>query len=204
MSFNPEVTKQTQEVVFSCKSQKVTHPTAYFNNYPVKRDSSQKHLGIHLDEKLDFINHIQEKISKANKGVGIIEKLNNTPPKKVQLTLYKSFVRPHLDYGDVIYDQPSNESLKLETVQYNAALAITGSIQGTLEVKLYKEFGLELLKSRRWFRSLCCFYNIKTFGLPSYLSNLISASAHSYSTLNSEDVVTYHCRTDAFKYSFFT
>ena len=169
----------------------------------MKRGSSQKHLGIHLDEKLDFINHIQEKISKANKGVGIIEKLNNTPPKKVQLTLYKSFVRPHLDYGDVIYDQPSNESLKLETVQYNAALAITGSIQGTLEVKLYKEFGLELLKSRRWFRSLCCFY-IKTFGLPSHLSNLISAGVHSYSTLNSEDIVTYHCRTDAFKYSFFT
>ena len=35
MSFNPEVTKKAQEVVFSCKSQKVTHPTVYFNNSPV-------------------------------------------------------------------------------------------------------------------------------------------------------------------------
>ena len=131
--------------------------------------------------------------------------MNNSLPRKALLTLYKSFVRPHLDYGDIIYDQPNNESFcnKLETVQYNAALAITGSIQGTSKVKLYKELGLESLKSRRWFRRLCCFYKIKTFGLPSYLSNFISSGFHSYNTRNSEDVVTYHCRTDTFKYSFF-
>ena len=57
--------------------------------------------------------------------------MNNNLPRKALLTLYKSFVRPHLDYGDIIYDQPNNESFcnKLETVQYNAALAIAGSIQ---------------------------------------------------------------------------
>ena len=159
------------------------------------RSSSQKHFGIHLDEKLNFIHHYKEKISKGNKGIGVIKKLN-TLPRKALLTLYKSFVRPHLDYGDIIYDQPNNESFcnKLETVQYNAALAITGSIQGTSKVKLYKELGLESLKSRRWFRRLCCFYKIKTFGLPSYLSNFISSGFHSYNTRNSEDVVTYHCR----------
>ena len=131
MSFNSIVIEQTQELVFSCKSQKVTQRTVYFNNSPVMRSSSQKHLGIHLDEKLNFIHHIKEKNSKADKGV--IKKLNNALPTKPLLTLYKSFVRPHLDYGDIIYDQPNNESFynKLETVQYNAALAITGSIQGT-------------------------------------------------------------------------
>ena len=67
----------------------------------------------------------------------------------------------------------------------------------------FRELGLESLKSRRWFRHLCCFYKIKTFGLPSYLSNFISSGFHSYNTRNSEDVVTYHCRTDIFKYSFF-
>ena len=67
----------------------------------------------------------------------------------------------------------------------------------------YKELGLESLKSRRCFRRLCCFYKIKIFGLPSYLSNSISSAAHSYNIRNSVDVVTYHCRTDTFKYSFF-
>ena len=61
MSFNPEVTKQAQEVIFSCKNQKVTHPTVYFNNSPVTWSSSQKHLGINLDEKLKFIYILKKK-----------------------------------------------------------------------------------------------------------------------------------------------
>ena len=114
-------------------------------------------------------------------------------------------VRSYLDYGDIIYDQLNNESFcnKLETLQYKAALDITGSIQGTSKVELYMELGLESLKSRRWLRRLCCFYKIKTFGLPFHLSNLISSGVHSYNTRNSENVVTYDCRTDTFKYSFF-
>ena len=67
------------------------------------QSSSRQHLGIHLDKELNFILHIKEKMSKANKGVGAIKKLNNTLPRKALLTLYKSFVRPHLDYGDTIY-----------------------------------------------------------------------------------------------------
>ena len=82
-------------------------------------------------------------------------------------------------------------------------MAITGSIQGTSKVKLHKELALESFKFRRWFRHLCFFYKIKTFGLPSYLSGLISSGVHSYNTRNSEDVVTYHCRIDNFKHSFF-
>ena len=47
---------------------------------------------------------------KFNKGIGIIEKLHNRLPRQALLTNYKSFVRPQLDYGYVIYDQPNNES----------------------------------------------------------------------------------------------
>ena len=59
--------------------------------------------------------------------------MNLSLPRSSYLTIYKSFVRPHLDYGDVIYDQPNNSSLsdKIESVQYNAVLAITGAIRGT-------------------------------------------------------------------------
>ena len=129
MSFNPDVSKQAQEVVFSHKSHKLADPPVIFNNVPVKRCSIQKHLVIHLDEKLNFNLHVIEKITKANKGIGVIKKLNNTLPRDALLTIYKSFVRPHLDYGAIIYDQPQNESCnKSENIQYNAALAITGAI----------------------------------------------------------------------------
>ena len=61
MFFNPDVSKQVQVVVFSHKSHKLAHPSVLFNNVPVKRCSIQKHLGIHLDEKLNFNRHVKEK-----------------------------------------------------------------------------------------------------------------------------------------------
>ena len=61
-----------------------------------------KHLGMHLDEKLNFNTHTNEKIAKANKGVRIIRKLVCILPREFLTTIYKSFVRPHIDYGDII------------------------------------------------------------------------------------------------------
>ena len=88
---------------------------------------------------------------KFNKGIGIVKNLQNILPRQALLSIYKLFVRPHLNYGDIIYDQPNNESFrqKLESYQYNAALAITGAIRGTSETKIYKELGLESVKFRR-------------------------------------------------------
>ena len=111
----------------------LTPPTVLFNNIPVQRSTFQKHLGVYLDEKLNFNTDITEKIGKASKGIGVIKKLFKSLPRNALLTIYKSFVRPHLDYGDIVYDRPNNESFisKLEQVQYNAALAITGAIKCT-------------------------------------------------------------------------
>ena len=90
------------------------------------------------DEKLNFHDHINAKILKANKGIGIIKRLSNTLPRNSLLTINKIFIRPHLDIN---YGQPNNESFctKIEHIQYNADLAITGAIKGTSQTKLYKE-----------------------------------------------------------------
>ena len=68
-------------------------------------------------------------MSKAMKGIGVIKKLSNMLPQHSLITIYKAFVKPHLNYGDILYDQPNNESLckKFESIQYNAALVITGA-----------------------------------------------------------------------------
>ena len=185
MSFKPNKSKQAQEVIFSCKTQRVIHPPAIFNNMPVVRSSCHKHLGIYLDEKLNVSNYIKEKISKANKGIGTLRKLYNVLPKNSFITIYKSFIRPHLDYGAIIFDQPENESFvkKIESVQYNAARAITGAIQDTSREKLFKELGLETMKSR----TLSCFYKIKNNGIPSDLAELIS-SEPTYITLGIQEI----------------
>ena len=68
-SFNPDPSKQAQEVLSSRKINKVYHPPLLFNNSTVQQISSQKHLGIHLHEQLTFKYHINEKINKANKDI---------------------------------------------------------------------------------------------------------------------------------------
>ena len=110
---------------------KLYHLPLLFNNSTVQEISSQKNLGIHLDEELTFKHHINEKINKPNEATGIIRKLSNILPRSALLTIYHSFKRPHLDYGVAIYDQPENESFssKIESVQYNASLAITGAMK---------------------------------------------------------------------------
>ena len=138
MIFNPDLSKQAQEVIFSRKTNKINHPTTTFNTITVARTSYQKHLGLYLDEKLNFNHRINVKISKGNKGIGIIKRLSHILPRKSLITIYKSFIRSRLDYCDVIYDQPNNESFssKIKRIQYNAALAITGARRGTSQTKL--------------------------------------------------------------------
>ena len=90
----------------------------------------QKHLRIVLDSKLNFNAHLDQKIKKCNRIIGLMRQLSVTVPWNALLTIYKHFVRPHLNYGDILYDKPNNENFqnKLEKVQYRACLTITGAI----------------------------------------------------------------------------
>ena len=116
---------------------------------------------MHVDENLNFNHHINEKIAKVNKSIGLIRKLAYVLPRQSLIAIYKY-------YCVIIYDEPNNESFcnLIERIQYNAALAITGAIKGTSQHKIYKELGLESLKFRRWFKQLCIFYKIKTTQIP--------------------------------------
>ena len=140
------------------------------------------------------MNHYHSKtISvKTNKTLYLLRKLQNPLPRVALIILYKSFIRPYLDYGDIIYEQAFNSSFqeKLESIQCNASLAITGAIIGTSREKLYNELGLESLHARRWYRKLCYFYKFCVFIQPEYLFNLIpvrtSKMQMMYQTLTSD------------------
>ena len=126
----------------------------------------------------------------------LLRKLQNILPREPLLTIYKSFVRTHLDYDDVIYKSykfknstriihyKNSFHQKLESIQYNAALAITGAIRGSSREKLYQELGLESLKQRWWFRKLCYFFKITKNQSPKYLFEKIPTTRTAYRTRN--------------------
>ena len=87
------------------KRNKPYHPGIFFNGNPVKNSSYLKHLGMFLDSKLDFNEHIKGLFDKTSTSVGLIRKLQNFLPGPSLLQIYKSLLRPNLDYNDVIYSQ---------------------------------------------------------------------------------------------------
>ena len=105
MSFNPDSIKQAQEIIFSRKLQKSVYSRLHFNNIAVTQSATQKHLGMLLDVKLDFQGHLENIYSKVNQTAGLLRKLHNTFTRLPLLTIYKSFIRPRLDYGDVLHCQ---------------------------------------------------------------------------------------------------
>ena len=104
-----------------------------------------------------------------------MKKLSLTLSRNSLLTIYKTFVRPILDYADIIYDIPLTESFKdkLEMVQYNAALVITGAIKSTSRDLIYRKLGLESLAERRWSRKIFFFHKIINGLLPVYLQSYV-------------------------------
>ena len=189
MSFNPDPFKQAQEVIFSCKMTKTNHQTLVFNENPVHQVALHKQLGMYLDCKLNFEEHLKTIINKIIKTIGLLRTFQNFLPRKSLLTIYKSFIRPHFDYGDIIYDQSYNTSFhqRLESLQYNAALAITGAIRGTSKEKLYNELGLESIVSQS----------------PSYLFKMIPKKNMSRPTRGSDNIPLLGKKHNFFQNSYF-
>ena len=162
MSFNSDPNKQAVEILLSKKHEKDNYPALSFNGDNGQTAISQIHLDLVLDSKLDFNKHINNKINKCNKIIGIMKKLYLFLSRKTLLTIYKPFVTPNLDYADIIYDKPFNESFKtkIEMIQYRAALVIAGAIKGTSRDLLYQELVWNLWQIEdgliRYFSSINC------------------------------------------------
>ena len=86
-----------------------------------------------LDTRLDFNLHLKNVQNKVNKTIGLLRKLQNTLPRTSLITIFKSFIRPLLDYGGIIYGRAYNTSFhqNIQPIQYNAALAITVAVRGS-------------------------------------------------------------------------
>ena len=86
MSFNPDPTKQAQEQIFSRKVQTTDYPSLFFNENVVPKTTLQKHLGMFLDNKLNFREHLKTIFKITNKTIGLICKLQTGSPRTPLIT----------------------------------------------------------------------------------------------------------------------
>ena len=142
--------------------------------------------------------HLLNVYKTVNRTIGFMCKLQSVLPRINLVTIYKAFVRSRLDYGDILYDQVFNNSFhdRLESIQYNACLAIKGATRGTSREKLDQELDLE-----HWHRKLCFFQ--KVIKHLQYFSHLIPVRHSSHASRNAHSISILSVKHSFFKNCFF-
>ena len=116
------------------------------NNEPIKDVSSHKHVGIFPSIDGTWHEHINCITAKAWTRVNVIRKLKFLLDRRSLEIIYISFIRPLLEYNDVVWDNCTRyEVISIEKIQLEAARIVKGTTKFVSPDELYNETGLEPL-----------------------------------------------------------
>ena len=118
MSFKPDPSKQAQEVLYSNKATKIDHPSVILTGNIVQNSANQKHLGLILDKEVTF----NDQLTTVNKVTVTLRKIYLYISRNSLVTIYKSSVRLHLAYTDIIFDKPAMQVFLMKFSQLNTML----------------------------------------------------------------------------------
>ena len=168
---------------------------------------SHKHLDLILSKSCTWANHIQEIASKAWVRLNLMRTLKFRVSRKSIEQIYVSFIRPLLEYCDVVWDNCSAENKKqLELIHIEAARIITGATRLCSIKKLFSELGWESLQSHRNEQKLTIFFKILNGFTPNYLVDLVPLLIQEttrYNLRNANDIQTIHTNSNPFYNSLF-
>ena len=169
--FNPS---KTEDMIISRKLTRDDHPDIVFNNTVIPQVESHKHLGIHLSNNCQWNEHIKFVLDKSWQKLNILRSLKFKVDRLSLQQMYFSFIRPLLEYSDVVWDNCSRQQKNLlESVQLEAARIVTGATKLTSFNNLYIETGWEKLELRREKHKLIVLYKMINGLVPNYLEELL-------------------------------
>ena len=184
VKFNPN---KTESLIISRKAVRPIHPPISMQGQLIREVESHKHLGIFFSYDLRWNTHIDYILSKAYPRINVMRKVKFVLDRKSLETIYLTFIRPVLEYGDVLFDSCTrHEKDELEKVQQEAARIVTGATKLVSIQKLMDEVGWETLENRRRNHKLTTFYKMKHNLTPDFLSSLVPSTVDS--------TTTYHLR----------
>lgn len=168
---------KSESLLVSRKTNKHVHPPLFMNNEQIKEVSSHKHLGIFLSNDGTWHEHINYITAKAWVRINVMRKLKFLLDRSSLEKIYTSFIRPLLEYGDVVWDNCTRYEVNaIEKIQLEAARITTGTTKLVSVSLLYKETGWETLEARRSKHKLCLFFKMNNNFSPDYLSALVPQS----------------------------
>ena len=171
MSFNATKTKF---MVVSNSTRDIAYPDLQMNDTLLERVHTYRQLGIHLNDRMNWDDHVNQTINKANKKLNIIWKLNRELPRYATENVYTTYIRPQLEYGCLVYQSCTKaQQDRLEHVQRRAAIACTGAFNRTSTTRLLDELGWATLERRRTYFNLLQIYKMEHKLCPEYLTALL-------------------------------
>ena len=205
VTFNPS---KSESVVFSRKRNKPNHPPVSMNQELINEVTSHKHLGLIFSNDCSWHEHLDYIKSKAWFRINIMRKLKFKLDRKSLQIIYFSFIRPLLEYADVVWDNcTQNEVNELEKIQHEAARIVTGCTKLVSIHSLLQETGWETLAYRREQHKLLLFFKMQNGFSPDYLSSLVPPTVGStihYNLRNDSDlhIGLVHANTQQYYNSF--
>ena len=176
------------------------------NNIAIQEVEHHKHLGVTLSANGTWHEHISNIKEKAWKRINVMRKFKFTLDRQSLEIMYKTFIRPVIEYADIVWDNISiSDQEDLERIQLEAARIISGATRLVSFDNLYTETCLEPLKSRRQKHKLCLFYKMYNSLTPSYLSDMLPlavADITSYSLRNAHQLGNIPCKSQLLAQSF--
>ena len=143
----------------------------FFQDTLLTANVTHKHLGLILEPNCKWDSQINNILSKCLTLTSCLRSFKYRLNRKTLEIMYKSFILPVLDYGDIIWDNCTEIlSNKLEEVQLDALRTISGSVRGTSHAKLYHETGFIPLKERRKRHKLLLFFKFVNNMLPAHIN----------------------------------
>ena len=204
VTFSPP---KTESMLISLKHHNIPHPVLKLDGSDISDVSSHKHLGITLTQNLSWDVHIDSITSKAGSKVDVLSRLMYKLDRQTLEIMYTSFIRPSLEYGDVVWANMSQCKIRqLELIQKRAGRIISGAVRGTSTEIIYSELGWDSLEKRRYYHKMLFFHKIVNGNAPMYLVELLPGyvgNNNRYSLRNNNDFITYPTRLDTFYRSFF-
>ena len=201
--FNPT---KTEFLIFTRKLNKPVHPPLYMNDQQLIEVETHKHLGVYFSTDCTWHKHIDYIKEKAWGRINVMRKLKFKLDRKSLEIIYMVFIRPLLEYADVIWDNCTlYEKQELDKIQNEAARIVTGTTKLISLDCLHNEVKWESLEKRRRNHKLTLFYKMYTNLTPSYLSDLVPQTVSSvsrYNLRNSHALQTVDARFNNYYYSF--
>ena len=169
--------------------------------------SHHRHLGIIIDEKLNWSVYIDTILESVGKLCDVFIKLKRLIDRKTLTDTYFAFVRPKLEYACIVWDDCGDTNkARLEDMQLRCARAVTGAKRGTSHQNIYNEICWPLLSERRKNCKLKFMYKVMYHCAPPYLTNLIPNCVRDivdHNLRNKDDFRNNRPRTEKYKHSIF-